>query len=103
MKRCPRIRLHASGAVFKLTLYSFEGVTPDLQMQIKFTFNHSGGYYEKVTPVPIPNTEVKLLSADDTWLVTTRESRSPPDLYSSIAQSVEHAAVNRRVVGSSPT
>ena len=83
MKRCPRIRLHASGAVFKLTLYSFEGVTPDLQMQIKFTFNHSGGYYEKVTPVPIPNTEVKLLSADDTWLVTTRESRSPPDLYQS--------------------
>ena len=26
-----------------------------------------------------------------------------PVLYSSIAQSVEHAAVNRRVVGSSPT
>ena len=27
----------------------------------------------------------------------------PAFLYSSIAQSVEHAAVNRRVVGSSPT
>ena len=26
-----------------------------------------------------------------------------PDQYSSIAQSVEHAAVNRAVVGSSPT
>jgi len=26
-----------------------------------------------------------------------------PETYSSIAQSVEHAAVNRRVVGSSPT
>ena len=63
----------------------------------------SGGYYEKVTPVPIPNTVVKLPSADDTWMVTSRESRSLPDLYSSIAQSVEHAAVNRRVVGSSPT
>ena len=44
----------------------------------------SGGYYEKVTPVPIPNTEVKLLSADDTWLATTRESRSPPDLYENL-------------------
>ncbi len=55
------------------------------------------------TPVPIPNTAVKHLSADNTWLETARESRSPPDLYSSIAQSVEHAAVNRRVVGSSPT
>ncbi len=27
-------------------------------------------------PVPIPNTEVKLLSADDTWRVTSREIRS---------------------------
>ena len=63
----------------------------------------SGGNYEKDTPVPIPNTAVKLLSADDTWTVASREGRSPPDLYSSIAQSVEHAAVNRRVVGSSPT
>ena len=56
-----------------------------------------------VTPVPIPNTEVKHLSADDTWLVTAWESKSLPDLYSSLAQLVEHAAVNRRVVGSSPT
>ena len=66
-------------------------------------FRFSGGYNEKDTPVPIPNTAVKLLSAQDTWLVTARENRSPPDLYSSIAQLVEHAAVNRRVVGSSPT
>ena len=29
--------------------------------------------------------------------------RTRPLLYSSLAQSVEHAAVNRRVVGSSPT
>ena len=27
----------------------------------------SGGDGEKVTPVPIPNTEVKLLSADGSW------------------------------------
>ena len=27
----------------------------------------SGDNYEKDTPVPIPNTAVKLLSADDTW------------------------------------
>ena len=26
-----------------------------------------GNYGEKVTPVPIPNTEVKLLSADGSW------------------------------------
>ena len=26
-------------------------------------------------PVPIPNTEVKLICADNTWLVTAREDR----------------------------
>jgi hypothetical protein len=58
----------------------------------------------EVPPVPIPNTEVKLDCAEDTWMATSRENRSMPAcLYSSIAQSVEHAAVNRRVVGSSPT
>ena len=62
-------------------------------------------------PVPIPNTEVKLTSADNTCLETDRKDRSTPTLedsfavllYASLAQSVEHAAVNRGVVGSSPT
>ena len=31
------------------------------------------------TPVPIPNTMVKRMSADDTWLETTWESRWLPD------------------------
>ena len=38
----------------------------------------SGGHGEEETPVPIPNTEVKLLSADGTALETGWESRSPP-------------------------
>ena len=29
-------------------------------------------------PVPIPNTEVKLSSAEDSWLVTARENRKMP-------------------------
>ena len=29
-------------------------------------------------PVPIPNTEVKLISAEDTWLVTARDNRKTP-------------------------
>ena len=39
----------------------------------------SGGNGEGVPPVPIPNTEVKPFSADNTWLDTAREGRSPPD------------------------
>ena len=42
-------------------------------------FTISGGDNEGVTPVPIPNTEVKPFSADGTWLETARESRSLPD------------------------
>ena len=42
----------------------------------------SGDYGERVPPVPIPNTEVKPLSADGTWLETARESRSSPDSIS---------------------
>ena len=64
-------------------------------------------------PVPIPNTEVKLTCAENTCLATDREDRSMPTQrlwrkskplnFASLAQQVEHAAVNRRVVGSNPT
>ena len=40
-----------------------------------------GAYGNEVTPVPIPNTEVKLIRVDDTWLVTARETKSVPTLY----------------------
>ena len=69
----------------------------------------SGGFGGEDTPVPIPNTEVKLACAEDTWLATARENRALPDisfkkpLHSSLAQLAEHAAVNRRVVRSSRT
>ncbi len=62
------------------------------------------------TPVPIPNTAVKPTCADDTWLEAAWKNRQAPTsvgffptTHSSLAQLVEHAAVNRRVVGSSPT
>ena len=72
----------------------------------------TGGNDGEVPPVPIPNTAVKLSSAESTWLDTAREDRSLPVphlsgicptfifLSSSMA---EHPAVNRVVVGSSPT
>jgi len=33
-------------------------------------FNVSGASCDEAIPVPIPNTEVKLASADDTWVLT---------------------------------
>ena len=66
-------------------------------------FNISGGNDEGVPPVPIPNTEVKPFSAESTWLDTAREDRSLPALIFLSSSMAEHSAVNRRVVGSSPT
>ena len=87
-----------------------------LRSAFRFLLIHSlfqtGVYGKEVPPVPIPNTEVKLFRAYDTWTATSRENWSMPVLkiaefilctYSPIAQSVEHSAVNRVVVGSSPT
>ena len=67
----------------------------------KFTI--SGGNDEGVPPVPIPNTAVKPFSADGTWLETARESRSLPESIFLSSSMAEHPAVNRVVVGSSPT
>ena len=39
----------------------------------------SGDYSKEVTPVPIPNTAVKLFCADDTWRATARENMSLPE------------------------
>jgi hypothetical protein len=42
--------------------------------------NILGGYREGVTPVPIPNTEVKPFIVDGTALEREWESRTPPGL-----------------------
>ena len=61
---------------------------------------------EEGPPVPIPNTVVKLFSAENTWRAAAREDKATPTYffktYASIAQLAEHAAVNRGVTGSSP-
>ena len=45
--------------------------------RMKF-FHMSGNDGEEVTPVPIPNTEVKLFSADGSWGSRPCESRTLP-------------------------
>ena len=50
-------------------IFSFEG-TPSIWK--------SGDNSGEATPVPISNTEVKLLSADDTWWEAAWESRTLP-------------------------
>jgi hypothetical protein len=64
--------LHAPSSLSCQTLCSLEGI-------VLLYLNHSGEYNGEATPVPIPNTAVKLSCANDTWLVTARENRSSPD------------------------
>ena len=45
---------------------------------VRVTKFQVGAYCSEVTPVPIPNTEVKLIRVDDTWLETAWKSRSVP-------------------------
>ena len=53
-------------------LFNFEGT-------VKAALSATcGDNSEEDTPVPIPNTVVKLLSADDTWGVTLWEIRTSP-------------------------
>src|SRR5487761_795965 len=59
---------------------AFESVFSSLQ-PLASSLQVSGGLTAGVTPVPIPNTAVKLRRADDTALVTTRERRSPPGFF----------------------
>ena len=52
-----------------------------MQQRVKKTSEKSGDNSEEVTPVPISNTVVKLLSADDTWWEAAWESRTLPVFY----------------------
>ena len=50
-----------------MTLFSFEGTTSKRE--------ESGDDSKEEPPVPIPNTEVKLLNVDDTWWETEKSGR----------------------------
>ena len=73
---------------FRQILFSFEGA-------IEQTQKICGGNSEEVTPVPIPNTEVKLLSAYDTWWETAWESKTLP-LFLVLWSSGQDTALSRR-------
>jgi hypothetical protein len=51
-----------------------------IKYPVSAAFKFLGDYGEGVTPVPIPNTEVKPFSADGTAWVTVWESRTLPRL-----------------------
>ena len=92
-------------------LYYADNTCLETDREDRSTLTSIGVFSAQGPPVPIPNTVVKLCYADNTCLETDREDRSTPiqiaerkfrNKYSSLAQSVEHSAVNRVVAGSSP-
>ena len=70
----------------------------------KNILKHIGDEDEGGTPVPMPNTEVKPFVAEDTLETSLGKNTKLPTFFIFLNSSVvEHSAVNRRVVGSSPT
>ena len=64
-------------------LFNFEGTTLKKERNERYLITakyarESGDNSEEVTPVPIPNTEVKLSSAEDTWWEAAWEIRTSP-------------------------
>ena len=59
---------------------------------------------KEVTPVPMPNTEVKLFSANGSWGLSPCESRTLLGCtYGGLAQLGEHLPYKQRVGGSIPS
>ena len=61
------------------TLFSFEGANPRGVREHCQHKRISGDDSKEDPPVPMPNTEVKLLNDDDTWWATAWESSKLPD------------------------
>ena len=63
-------------------LFNFEGTLSNKKeaegKELLLQIWKSGGNSEEDTPVPIPNTEVKLFSAEDTWRAASWEIRTSP-------------------------
>jgi hypothetical protein len=65
-------------------------------LHLVFLKNMSGNDGEEATPVPIPNTEVKLFSVDGSWGLSPCESRTLPGVfYAGVAQLVEQLTCNQ--------
>ena len=65
----------SSNYSFSLRLFQFSGFYPTV-----------GVDYDEDPPVPIPNTVVKLIRAENTWRAASRENRSMPAQRSSFTE-----------------
>ena len=66
---------NTSSNLVRVTMTMSQKKRSGLKVQIVGVFSDEG------PPVPIPNTEVKLLSADNTWLEAAREDKAMPTQY----------------------
>jgi hypothetical protein len=58
------------------------------KIKVQSSNKFSGDFVDRVTPVPIPNTEVKPVGADGTARETAWESRKSPGLFKKARESV---------------
>ena len=70
------VKLHSADDTWRATAWESRTLPVCLMTSTKYWSFLSSDNSMEVTPVPIPNTEVKLHSADDTWRATAWESRT---------------------------
>ena len=70
-----------SACIFGMTVVIYMSSRENRQRQV-------GVDYDEGPPVPIPNTEVKLARADNTWLETAREDRFSPTQKTASSEAV---------------
>jgi hypothetical protein len=75
--------LTTTSSDFGLTESVAENTNPQSEIRNPKSNHFSGDFVGRVTPVPIPNTEVKPAGADGTARVTVWESRKSPGLNQS--------------------
>ena len=65
---------NTSSNLVRVTIFSYKTVYTVLYISV-------GVDCDEGPPVPIPNTVVKLISADNTWLEAAREDKAMPTQY----------------------
>ena len=70
--------IESSGARTSANLYLTKRSGYDILRTVETQTEQVGVINAEGPPVPIPNTEVKLCRADNTWLATAREDKYSP-------------------------
>ena len=78
VKTSPSHGENRSSILLRVTTLTFRFQQVISSNTVTLSSQSVGAYYDEGPPVPIPNTVVKLIRAEDTWRATAWKNRSVP-------------------------